>query len=324
MLQGAQLAAVLSSAIELGVFAALAGGALPLDKIAGRIESPVRSTRILLDALAVVGLLSKDGASYGLGPLAAAHLVPDRPGYVGGMSGIVANQTMWAAMGRLKDAVRAGGSVLDDHGEIPRHPFWEVFAQGSVGMAAAGAAGIEGILHGWIASRPSVRVLDVAAGSGMYGYTLARNPNVQLTTLDWPNVLVHTRKTAERVGVDASRVRYLEGNLFELDWAGPYDVVLLSQIYHHFDPETCLGLTKKAAAALAPGGKVVVHDFIADSALKNPAAAMFSVTMLIWTRHGEAFSLQDYEKWFSQAGLAQPKVHSFEGMPSSVLVAERA
>jgi len=323
MLQGAQLAAVLSAAIDLGVFAALAGGALPIDQIASRIESPVRSTRILLDALAVVGLLTKDGTSYGLGPLAAAHLVPDRPGYIGAMSHVVADPTMWAAMGRLKDAVRAGGSVLQDHGETPRHPFWEVFAQSTIGLSTPAAAGIEGILHDWIASKPSVRVLDVAAGSGMYGYTLAKNPNVQLTTLDWPNVLVHTRKNAERMGVDASRVKYLEGNLFELDWAGPHDLIVLSQIYHHFDPETCLGLTRKAAAALAPGGKVVVQDFIADAALKNPAAAMFSVTMLIFTHHGQAFGLEDYRTWFSQAGLAPPKVHSFDGMPSSILVADK-
>ncbi|MGO9832991.1 MAG: methyltransferase [Polyangiaceae bacterium] len=323
MLQGAQVTAVLSAAIDLGVFAALATGPLPVDKVATRIESPARSTRILLDALVVLGLLTKDGASYILGPLAAAHLVPDRPGYVGAMANVVASPTMWTGISRLKEAVRAGGSVLEDHGETPRHPFWEVFAQSTVGMSAPAAAAIEGTLHDWIASKPSVRVLDVAAGSGTYGFTLAKNPNVQLASLDWPNVLVHTRKAGARFGVDASRVKYLEGDLFELNWAGPYDVVLLSQIYHHFDPETCLRLTQKAAGALAPGGKVVVQDFLSDDAVKNPAAAMFSVTMLVWTRSGEAYSLKDYEKWFGQTGLTRPKLHTFDGMPSSVLIADK-
>ncbi len=322
MLQGAQVTAALSAAIDLGVFAALAGGPLPMEKVAIRIESPARSTRILLDALVVVGLLTKDGTSYSLGPLAAAHLVPDRPAYVGGIANVVASPTMWAGMGHLKESVRAGGSVLPDHAETASHPFWAVFAQSTTGMSMPAAAGIEGLLRGWIASKPTVGVLDIAAGSGTYGFTVAKNPNVQLTLLDWPNVLVHTRKTAQQLGVDASRVKYLEGNLFELDWKGPYDVVLLSQIYHHFDSTTCLRITRKAAAALAPGGKIVVHDLISDD-VKNPAAVMFSLTMLMWTQKGEAYALRDYEKWFSEAGLAQPKVHSFEGLPTSVLVAEK-
>jgi 2-polyprenyl-3-methyl-5-hydroxy-6-metoxy-1,4-benzoquinol methylase len=142
----------------------------------------------------------------------------------------------------------------------------------------------------------------VAAGSGLYGFTLAKNPKVQVTSLDWPNVLVETRKWAERLGVKNNQ--YIEGNLFEVDWRGPYDVIVMSHIFHHFDRETCERLMKKAAAALAPGGKLAVHDFLADQ-----GGELFSLTMLVWTKKGEAYRSDDYRRWYTAAGLAAPTVH---------------
>jgi C-methyltransferase len=290
--------------------------------VAERIGCPVRSTRILLNALAVVGLVAKEGKKYRLTLAAEAHLVPGKPMYVGDFAGIAGNPVMWQGLSRLAEAVRSGGSVLADHAETPRHPFWETFAQSSGSMAFPASTALEGLLHDWIAARPRVRVLDIAAGSGLYGFALAqKHPYVELTSLDWPNVLVETRRWADRLGVDAKRVRYLEGNLFDVDYGGPYDLVLMSHIYHHFDPPTCQALTNKVAQALAPGGRVAVHDFLVDD--DNPGAAMFAVTMLIWTRKGEAYAADDYRGWFTAAGLTPPAVHASAGTPTSFLLSDK-
>jgi len=182
---------------------------------------------------------------------------------------------------------------------------------------------IDAVLAKWIESKPKCRVLDIAAGSGIYGFTLAKHPNVELTSLDWPNVLQKTREWAGRLGVDAKRVKYLPGDLFEVDYSGPYDLILLSHVYHHFDSQKCAGLTKKVAGALASGGRVAVQDMVYDPALENPGAAMFSMIMLMWTHKGESFTLADYTKWFVDAGLGVPAVHASQGMPSSWLVGEK-
>lgn len=58
----------------------------------------------------------------------------------------------------------------------------------------------------------------------------------------------------------------------------------MSHIFHHFDAPTCEGLMKKAAAALAPGGRIAIQEFVYDAELKNPVAALFSITMLTTTR----------------------------------------
>jgi C-methyltransferase len=166
-------------------------------------------------------------------------------------------------------------------------------------------------------------VLDIAAGSGIYGFTLAKHPNVELTCLDWHNVLEKTREWAGRLGADAKRVKYLPGSLFDVDYGGPYDLILLSHVYHHFDTQTCAALTKKVAGALAPGGRIAVQDMVYDPTLQDPGPAMFSVIMLMWTHKGESFTLPDYAKWFADAGLATPQVHPSQGMPASWLVAEK-
>ena len=323
MFQAAQSTALLCSAIELNVFEQLAGGDGDTAAVARAIRCPERSARILLDALVALGLLGKRREAYRLSPIAEAHLVPGKPMYMGDFAGLVGSQTLWEGLGRLSDAVRTGGTVLDEHAETPKHPFWETFAKSSGSLAFPAAGALAGLLHEWIASKPKVRVLDIAAGSGIYGYTLLRsNANVELTALDWPNVLGETRKWAERLGVDKSRVTYLEGNLFEAEYRGPYDLVLLSHVYHHFDPATCRGLTRKVAGALGPGGRVAVHDFLAGD--DNPGAAMFSVMMLVWTRKGEAYSAGDYRAWFVESGLKPIGEYASAPMPTSFLIAEKA
>jgi C-methyltransferase len=322
MMQANQATAALKTSIELGVFGALAEGPRAAAELAQAIGCPARSTGILLDALAVVGLVARRDASYELTPLARGFLVPGGPTYLGDLSKIFAGPMLWDALGNLTDTVRAGGSVMDEHAEAPSHPFWETFARSSAALAFPAAEALAKHLAPLTSGGKRVRVLDVAAGSGSYGHTLLRSPNVEVTFLDWPNVLPETRAWGERLAVDASRARFLPGSVFDVDLGGPYDVVLASHLYHHFDRATCQSLTKRLAGALAPGGRLAVHDFVTGPALENPGATMFSLVMLVWTRNGQAYSEGDYAAWMMEAGLARPSAHPLPGMPSSWLVAE--
>ena len=222
------------------------------------------------------------------------------------------------------DAIRNDGTVLSEHAETPKNPFWEAFARSSASMAFPSAQQISGLLADFLKTKPKVRALDIAAGSGIYGLTLAKNnPNVEVTLLDWPNVLVETKKWAASLEADASRVNYIEGNLFDVDYKGPYDVAILSHVYHHFDDATCLALTKKVAAALAPGGRIAINDFVYDEALTNPMSALFRTVMLVWTRKGTTYTEADYRRWLGEAGLTTTAVAPGPGMPSSVIIGEK-
>jgi 2-polyprenyl-3-methyl-5-hydroxy-6-metoxy-1,4-benzoquinol methylase len=323
MLQGLQVSGILSAGIALDVFSQLAPAALSAENLATRIHCPPRSTRILLDSLAALGLVTKSGPLYGLAPVADQFLVQGKPTYIGGLTSIFSSTILWTGFQRFADAVKNDGTILPEHAETPRNAFWEEFAKGSAAMAGPAAQVLDTLVSGFITSRPKVRVLDIAAGSGIYGYTLVRHPNVELTSLDWPNVIAETKQWGARLGVDPARTRYIEGNLFDVEYGGPYDLVLLSHVYHHFDRATCLGLTQKVAKALAPGGRVAVQDMIVDDELSNAGAVLFAAVMLAWTRKGETYSERDYKQWLTDAGLVWGGAHLSAGMPSSWVFADK-
>ena len=108
-------------------------------------------------------------------------------------------------------------------------------------------------------------VLDVAAGHGLFGITIAnRYPQAHVTALDWANVLAVATENARQAGV-AERHALRPGSAFDVEWGGPYDIVLLTNFLHHFDVPTCEKLAAKAHAALAPGGRAITLEFIPEA-----------------------------------------------------------
>jgi len=328
MLQGYQATALLKSGVDLGVFDALAEGSRSVAELAEACSCAPRGLRILCDALCALGLLLHSdeggGERYALTPGAAAFLVTSSPTSIAGMAKIFVNQRFWDAAFSLPEAVRQGGTVLDDHAETPEHPFWEDFARSIAGLAAPSSQGLTEILMPWAGTKEQLKILDVACGNGMYGYMLAvRHPGAQVTSQDWPKVLETSRQVAEQFGV-TDRVSYLPGSMFDVELGQGYDLALASHVFHHFDEATCVILAQRLRETLVPGGKLAINDFIpAASPAEDPGSHMFSVTMLLWTRQGEAHGLDTYTRVLEQAGFGPPERHDLPGLPTRVLLAER-
>jgi SAM-dependent methyltransferase len=325
-LQGYQVSAILNTGLELGVFDRIAEGNDDPKSIATAIGADERGTRILLDALAAVGFLSADNGHYILTPVADTFLVSERPAYLGGMMNILGGEWQWEAFMRLGEAVRNGGTVLDEHAETPGHTWWETFARSIGGMATPAAEGLAAILDPWTRDRETLEVLDVACGNGQYALAVgAHNEQARITLLDWPNVLAVTRGEVEKAGM-GDRTSYIEGNMFEVPLGGPYDLIITSHVYHHFSEERCTELLERLAGALKPGGRLAIQDFMAGDAppAEDPFPRLFSVLMLVWTREGEAYPVSAYERMLPAAGFGKPEVFRPPGAPMSFLVAERA
>lgn len=322
MMQGLQASAILQAGVELGVFDVIAAGTTGVKGVAAATGASERGTRILLDALVALGLLERAGVTYELTPQADAYLVSDRPAYLGGMVRIICGEWAWASFARLGEAVRHGGTLLEDPGETPEHAFWETFASASVGMSTPVAHALADVLGPWAASRNSLEVLDVACGSGLYSLTLAeRQERARVTLLDWSNVLERTRETVERLGLQ-HRTRTIEGDVFEVPLGGPYDLIVASHILHHFSEERCVELLKRLAAVLKPDGRLAINEFVpGERPADEPFPHLFSVIMLTWTHEGEAYPLETYERLLQASGFAAPEVHTGAGLTSRFLIA---
>jgi ubiquinone/menaquinone biosynthesis C-methylase UbiE len=312
----------LQAAIELDLFTGIGEGKQTIEQLALHCQASERGIRILGDYLALMGFLTKDGGRYALAPDAAAFLDRRSPAYFGSAGTFLNSPMLTRSFAVLTAAVRKGGTAADELGSVaPEHPVWVDFARAMAPMMAMPAELLAGLLDA--AGRPG-KVLDVAAGHGLFGIALARqNPQTVITALDWPAVLAVAEENARAAGV-SERYRLLPGSAFEVDYGTGYDLVLLTNFLHHFDVPTCEGLLRKVHAALAPGGRAAALEFVPnDDRVSPPGTAGFSLIMLATTPAGDAYTFAEFDRMFRTAGFSATEFHPLPPSPEQVVIAHR-
>jgi 2-polyprenyl-3-methyl-5-hydroxy-6-metoxy-1,4-benzoquinol methylase len=157
----------------------------------------------------------------------------------------------------------------------------------------------------------------------MFGLAIARkNPNAEITAVDWPSVLQVAEQNAERFGVK-NRFKKMSGSAFEVDFGKDYDVVLFTNFLHHFDIPTCEQLTRKAHASLKPGGKLAILEFIPNDDRVSPPQATFALTMLISTPAGDAYTFAELQSICKNSGFSKVERHDLLPTPQSLVVATK-
>jgi ubiquinone/menaquinone biosynthesis C-methylase UbiE len=313
----------LRAGIELDIFSAIAGGVTETASLAKKTGAAERGLQALCNYLVALGFLTKQRAQYGLSQESAIFPNKQSPAYMGSISRFFTNDHMVGTFTKLTDAVKKGGTAAGEgHNQTPNDEMWVTFARSmapSTGSAAAFIAQLTGMPQG-----KACKVLDIAAGHGMYGITMARhNPNAQVTALDWPNVLEVAKENAQAAGV-GERFMTVSGNAFEAEMGSGYDYILLTNVFHHFDPPTCEKLMKRVHAALKPGGQAITLEFVPNDDRVSPMMpAMFSLVMLATTDSGDAYTFAEYEKMFRNAGFAKTNLHQIPDMPQQVLVSAK-
>jgi 2-polyprenyl-3-methyl-5-hydroxy-6-metoxy-1,4-benzoquinol methylase len=323
--QGYQRAFALKAAVDLDLFTAIAKGAGTASDIARACGASERGVRILCDSLVVMGMLTKTGDHYSLTGDTAFFLDSRSPAYLGLAFKFLLHPAQLANFERLGEAVRKGGTA-DDQGTLaPDDPIWVEFARGMAPLMMPAAQAIAGILAAELGSRPSAKILDIAASHGIFGITVAKRlPKAHIYALDWANVLEVAKENAEKEGL-ADRYHLLPGSAFTVDFGAGLDAVLITNLLHHFEPADNEKLLKKAHAALNPGGQVIVLEFVPnEDRISPPVPALFSLTMLGSTPRGDAYTLAEYGAMFRNAGFEVPRLVGLEPMPQSLVVARKA
>lgn len=315
-----QHTAALKTGIELDVFTAIGTGANTPALLAKKTNASERGVRILCDFLTIMGLLTKEDGRYGLTPESAAFLDRRSPACLAPVTGFLGSGWHKKNVEALTEAVRKGGTAgAQGDNSKPQDEVWVAFAK-SMAPLTVPAANFIAELIGAAEGKPC-NVLDIAAGHGNYGITIARkNPNAKIVAVDWPSVLAVAVANAQAAGV-SSRYTTRPGSAFETDLGSGYDFVLLTNIFHHFDKPTCETLMRRVYAALKPGGRAVTIEFVPnEDRVTPPATAAFSLNMLVGTDAGDAYTFSEYEKMFANAGFAKTTFHPMDAMPQQVLI----
>ena len=318
--------AAVKGAVELDVFTAIAQGMNTAEALAGHCQADTRGMRILCDYLCVMGMLDKSASSYSLTADSAVFLDRNSPAYMGDVANFLLDPFFIRDIGDVARAVRKGGVVTSAAGsDVPGHPMWVTFARSMTGLNRMPASLLADIVCAGLAGAgEQVKVLDIAAGSGIFGITLAqKHPQAVITAVDWPNVLEVALENVEQAGL-GQRYDTIPGSAFEVETGTGYHVILLCNFLHHFDAPTCSKFLARMKDALAASGKLYALEFVPnEDRISPPFVAGFDLHMLRQTPAGDTYTAAEYEEIFAAAGLQVTAVTPLTGTAYTAIIAGR-
>lgn len=293
------------------LFGQLAAGGLSHDALRQRIGLAERAATVLFTALRAMGLLETDAdGQITLSALSRGHLIAGGPFYVGNYLGLAATRPgVLELVERLRTNTPAGaspdaGGTAFIYREGTRSAMDEEQSARDLTLALSGRArNVAPVLAARLPMRGTRVLLDVGGGTGIYSFALLQqNPELRAIIYDRPEVLKVADELAHEYGV-ADRTELAAGDMFN-DPLPECDAALLSNILHDWDVPECRALVGRCAAALRPGGRVLIHDVFLNDAMDGPLPVALYSAALFRLTEGRAYSRLEYAEWLREAALS--------------------
>jgi len=282
-------AAALSAAVQTGLLLRLLERGDTAAGHAAALQLDVRATERVLDVLVAFGWALRDGDTVHAAPEVEADL-RQSPG------GVQQQMAMWT---HVPVFLRTGAPLVKMDGEREQAYANVVAALGR--MFAPDAARLAERLP-----RAPERVLDIGCGSGVWSLAIAEvHPGAHVTGLDLPAVLEAFRARAAELGV-ADRIATLPGDVHALDIPRAFDLVVIANVLRIESPDRAKAIVERAAAALVPGGQLLVVDALAGGTpQREQSRTVYGLHLAMRTEHGRVYSPAEVTGWLRGAGLSQ-------------------
>ncbi len=312
---------IIAAAVSNSIFDSLASGAKSAQQISKETGASVRGLSSIMNALVGLELLKKDSGKYSLTPESEAFLVSNKPGTLAGFFNLNVTQhvSKWL---RLSDVVRTGRPAMAVNQEGEGTEFFSGLVENIIPMSYASIQALADELK-VAKAKETVRVLDLAAGSGIWGIVLAqKSPHVQVTAVDWAGMIPTTKRITQKFGV-GDRFKFIEGDILDVDFGNGYDVATLGHILHSEGEERSRKLLKKTLNALNSGATIVIAEWLVNDERTEPLPSLlFSVQMLVNTEQGDTFSFNEIKSWLEEAGFKNARTLEAPG-PSPLVLATK-
>jgi hypothetical protein len=312
----------LLSAVELGVFTALADGPLKAEELQALLGLHPRSTRDFLDALVALGFLNRYELVYSNTPDTDYYLDRRKDSYIGGILEM-SETRLYGCWGSLTEALRTGrpqndakhgGQLFDNLYSSPEK--LESFLKAMTGISLASARAIAQKFP-W----PDYATFaDIGGAQGAVPVQVSlAHPRLRGMNFDLPMVGPLCEKYFQTHGV-ASRVKFQAGDFFK-EPLPQADVLIMGHILHDWNLEQKRVLLQKAYAALPDNGALIVHEaLIDDGRRQNAFGLLMSLNMLIETPGGFDYTGAECQFWMQEVGFRETRVEHLAG-PDSMVVA---
>ena len=312
---------VIESALKHRVFDVIDEAPKTVEETAAATGASARGLRSVMNVLVGLGFMAKDGDRYALTPESETFLVSTKPSFQGGIFKHTSGQLLpkWL---QLNDVVATGKPAKAVNQEGDGSEFFQGFVKDIFPLSYPSAS----VLGKHLAldqRKGVVKVLDLAAGSGVWGIGLAQSAdNVTVTAVDWEGVLPATQEVVGHFRL-ANRFSFIAGDLNTVEFGGDYDVATLGHILHSEGERKSKALLKKTFAALKSGGTIAIAEFLVNDDRRGPVGSLlFATNMLVNTDEGDTFSFEEIAGWLQEAGFKDARLLEAPG-PSPLVLATK-
>jgi len=315
------------AALSFGIFDQLQREPQTPEMLARRTETDVDALRRLLDAVAALGLISRDEQNrYQNSPAAATYLAKQSPlslaGYVK-----YSNEVLFPMWNHLEDAVREGSNRWEQSFGLTSGALFDRFFHTEEAMRTF----LMG-MHGFgTLSSPAVarafdlggfrRLVDLGGATGHFACAACEEyPRLRAVVFDLPRVIALARELI-RKSPAAERVDCIAGDFFA-DSLPEGDLYVLGRILHDWPVVKIRELLHRIAHRLPAGGALLIAEKLLDEDHLGPVHAhMQSLNMLICTE-GRERSLREYRELLVNAGFRSVEGVS-TGSPLDAILARK-
>ena len=302
----------LFTALGLDLFTRLAAGARTPAELSDETGIAAHRLQTLLHALSAVGLIVADGPGYTNAPACQRYLVRGAPDDFGEYFRLQVGQQIYPALAHLDAGLAGTGAAFDTLADLLSQPDE---AHTFIAAQHAGSHAAAEVLAKRTPLGRARTLLDVGGGSGAFSIALCtRNAGLTATVLDFPAVVDLARAYRDEAGL-GGRIALLAGDAVHTPWPDGQDVVLMSYLLSALGDAEIDVVLAKAQACLAPGGILLVHDFMLHDDAPGPAfAALWFLQYLVGRGDGISFSAEDLSQ--------RLRAHGFTPAASEVLIPE--
>jgi len=294
----------LFAALNVELFRHLAEGADTLEALSAATGISPAPLGTLVATLRSIGLVTAVAGRLANAPATDRYLVPGRPAYFGDYYRHQIDRQLYPSMMSLDAGLRGDGARLA-HNSMSSLLADPVEAEAFSRAQHAGSMGPALLLSKLLDLGAATTLLDVAGGTGAFSISFCRrHPRLRATIIDFPSVTAVAERFIAEAGL-SGRVALLPGDALEAAWPERQDVVLMSYLLSAVGGGHIAPLLARAHRALAPGGRLIVHDFMLDDDRGGPMpAAVFFLFYLSLRTDPVSFTAADIKRHCAEAGFA--------------------
>ncbi|MCU0353034.1 MAG: acetylserotonin O-methyltransferase [Cytophagales bacterium] len=314
------LAKALGVAVKLKITEQLDGTEKTAAQIAQACAVSEKGTEIILDCLEAMGYVDKNGNGYRFNKRGAKFLdrhSPDSFCYF-----ILFCDWAYQSFLTLEETVVQGRQLRTNLEYFGEHE-WELFSRAMTELARTNLAEVVGKIR---LPEKASRLIDLGGSHGLYSIELCKKyPTLSAEVVDFEPVRKYANENIEKYSMQ-NRVVFKASDFMKEAIPTGYDAALLFQIIHGNTTEANRNLFRKIAAALNPGGQLIILEQVkgigGDSQLSK-ANTSFMALNLFHQSSGNTYTFGEVSDWAKEAGFRRQQLKKLNAPGFGLIICEK-